>query len=81
MTTSKKPIRPPKQVDPEVLRKKVNKAMLTLRRSVITAMREELLIRSVSSSLDQQLCTLASALEDAFPPVARKVDESWRLPF
>jgi hypothetical protein len=81
MTIRKKTIRPPKQVDPEVLRKTVNRAMLTLRKAVISAMGQKLIACSQSSSLNQQLSALDSALEGAFPPAARKADESWRLPF
>jgi hypothetical protein len=75
-----RPSRPAKFVVAGVLYKRVEKAMLTLRKSVIVAMRQGLLAGSQSSSLNGQLCALDAALIEAFPVPEQKTSGAV-LPF
>lgn len=80
MATHKKTLRRTKYVDPEVLRKRVEKAVITLRKAIMTAMRQNVIPMDLSSSLNQQLCTFDSEIMEALPQANKKPSEA-RLPF
>ena len=76
MPTPRKATKPQKPVDPDVHRRRIEKSMATLKRSVFTAMR----LGIIPKSLVQPLCVLDEALAKAFPPKSEVQSEA-RLPF
>ena len=67
-------------VDPEVLRRRVEAAIFTLRKSVITAMRQKLIPRSEWPKLNTQLAALEYTLTISFPRQVKATESEARLP-
>jgi len=78
MPTRRRLTKPRKPVDPGVLHSRVEKAVATLKKSVLTAMRQDLIPKS--SPLISQVAALEEALAPAFPRSLGKETEA-RLPF
>jgi len=68
-----------KPVDPGVLRGRVEKAAATLKKSVLTAMRQDLIPKS--SPLMNHLCALDEMLAAAFPVGTAEEESGAILPF
>lgn len=68
-----------KPVDAGVLRVRVGKAVATLKKSVLTAMRQDLIPKS--SPLMTHLCSLDEALATAIPLGTAQKKSNARLPF
>ncbi len=69
-----------KPVDPQVLHNRVGKAMFILRKSLITAMRQELVSIEQSLPINEHICKLECALAMAFPQPEEKTTGA-SLPF
>lgn len=78
MPTRRRVTKPRKSVDPGLLHSRVERAVATLKKSVLTAMRQDLIPKS--SLLMSQLGALDEALATAFPGCVGKESEA-RLPF
>ena len=83
MTTEKmvKQRKEAKEVDPEVLRRKAEKAVFELRAVLVTAMRQDLLTKALSSRLNEQIATIAMAVELGFPARVEESTSQACLPF
>lgn len=81
MPIKKKTPKSPKAVDLEVLRKRVENAMMTVKKSVITAMRQKLIPRSECPTLNAQLSALDYTLTVVFPLQLKAIESEARLPF
>jgi hypothetical protein len=78
MTKRKPSVRTPKF---ETLCKRVQLATLTLRKSVLTAMRQDLVSFEQSALLNDQIASLDSTLQVAFPRPMPIIKSEARLPF
>lgn len=76
MATRKRTPRQAKYVAPEVLRKEIEKAMITLRKALMIAMRQNVIPMALSSSLNQRLCALDSEMMEALPQADKKPSEA-----
>jgi ribosomal protein L31E len=80
MEARKRANKPLKQVDPQVLHNRVEKAVFILRKSLIIAMRQELVSIDQSLPINEHICKLEYALAMAFPQPEEKTSRA-SLPF
>ena len=72
--------RPAKLVDAATLHSRVQRAMLTVTKSCVIAMRQGWLTGPPASALNEQLCSVNAALLEAFP-APKKRESGAVLPF
>jgi hypothetical protein len=76
-----KPGKTKRLADPDLLRKRIDRAILTLKRSIITAMRDGLVSKEKGMPINNQLFELDQAVSTAFPAPAADTESLARLPF
>ena len=70
-----------KPLDPEVLRKRMERAILTLKKAIIRAIRDGLVSREVGLPINGQISELDQAISSAFPVPAANYESMAKLPF